>query len=113
MPAPARSALGKIGHSNVGRTFLANAESQLGLTGLFRIVGVTQDSAGAALGNCVVNLFRTRDNLFIGSTISDGSGNYGIVTKALPQEQFFVEAYLIGAPDRAGTGVNTLLGGAI
>lgn len=43
--------------------------------GSYRIVGVTRDENGAALGNCVVDLFNASDAL-VAKTISDSSGNF-------------------------------------
>lgn len=73
-----------------------------------RITGITKDSAGAVLGTCSVKLFRTSDNAFLFETISDGSGNYSfIIGEAGP---FYVVSYKVGAPDVAGTTLNTLVG---
>jgi len=74
-----------------------------------RIVGVTRDSGGVALPAATVRLFRTIDNVFILTTTSDGSGNY---TFDGVQQGFtyYVVAYLAGAPDTAGTTLNTLVG---
>jgi hypothetical protein len=74
----------------------------------YRISGVTKDSTGAALGNCGVDIFETGSRRFVGSTISDASGNYSLdVTVEVPCFGVF---YLAGAPDVAGTTVNTLVG---
>jgi len=70
------------------------------------IAGVTRDSAGAALGGVTVQLFRTWDDIYIGETVSDGSGNYSI--RASGSGTFYIVAYKAGAPDVAGTTVNTL-----
>jgi len=74
----------------------------------FRITGVTKDSTGAALGGCVVDLFRTVDDSVAGRTVSDASGNYTIY--ATPQLTHYAVAYKAGSPDVAGTTVNTLVG---
>lgn len=72
------------------------------------IVGVTKDSAGAALGSVVVQLFRTSDDAFMGEMTSDGSGNF---TFASPGNfNCYIVAYKAGATDVAGTTINTLLG---
>lgn len=71
------------------------------------ITGVTRDSAGLALAACTVDLFRTVDDLLMNSTVSDVSGNYTFYpTVAGP---YYIVAYLAGAPDVAGTTVQTLL----
>jgi hypothetical protein len=73
------------------------------------ISGITRDAAGAVLPNCAVRLFRTRDDLEIDQTTSDASGYYEF-RSAIPVEQYYAVAYLTGAPDVAGTTVNTLVG---
>lgn len=72
------------------------------------ITGVTRDSAGAALGGCTVQLFRTIDDAFRSEVVSDGSGNYVLYPDVTGP--FYVVAYKAGAPDVAGTTVNTLVG---
>lgn len=73
-----------------------------------KITGVTMDSTGAALGSCVVQLFRSSNDLLIEESTSDGSGNYSFT---LPiAGPFYIVAYKAGAPDVAGTTVNTLVG---
>ena len=70
-----------------------------------RIVGVSRDATGVALGNCTVKVFRTADDTLVASTVSDGSGNW----TAYPNAQgpyYFVE-YLAGATDVFGTSPNT------
>lgn len=72
------------------------------------ISGVTKDSAGANLAGVTVTLFVSGNNLFVSQAVSDGSGNYTLtIDKSGP---FFIEAYKVGAPDVAGTTVNTLVG---
>jgi len=75
---------------------------------LFSITGVTKNSAGAALGNCVIQLFRTSNNLQSYSTVSDANGNYVLPVNNLTQ--WYAVAYLPGSPDVAGTTTNTLVG---
>ena len=75
---------------------------------LFSISGITKDSAGAALGNCVIKLYRTSDDLESYSTVSDDSGNYILPVNNLTQ--WYAVAYKAGSPDVAGTTVNTLVG---
>ena len=70
-----------------------------------RIIGVSRDSAGAALGNCTVKVFRTSDDVLVASTTSDGSGNW----TAYPNQTgpyYFVE-YKAGGTDVFGTSPNT------
>lgn len=72
------------------------------------ITGVTRDSSSVALGNCVVQLFRTLDDLSLGETVSDGSGNYQIFPVPNVGGPYYIVAYKAGSPDVAGTTVNTL-----
>lgn len=65
------------------------------------------DSTGADLGNCRVMIFRTEDMSFVGETTSDANGDWSIsMMKGGP---FFFVEYKAGAPDRAGTSLNTLV----
>jgi hypothetical protein len=68
--------------------------------------GVSRDSAGATLGLCRVMIFRTEDKAFVMETTSDASGNWSV--SLLVGGPFFLVEYLAGAPDRAGTSLNTL-----
>jgi len=70
------------------------------------ITGITKDSAGVALGDCTVQLFRTWNDAYLGETISDGAGAYSIAAPG--SAPFYLVAYKAGAPDVAGTTVNTL-----
>lgn len=72
------------------------------------IVGVTRDSTGVALGGCTVQMFRSTDDAYMGETVSDGSGNYTLTSPG--NFNLYLVAYKTGAPDLAGTTVNTLLG---
>ena len=75
--------------------------------GSFSLSGVTRDSAGVALANCVVDLFLNSEDTLVASTTSDGSGVYGFILSGNSQT-YYVRAYKAGAPDVAGTSVNTL-----
>jgi lysophospholipase L1-like esterase len=80
----------------------------------YTISGVTRNSAGVALAGCVVEVFETASGLLRAVTTSDGGGNYSVdITSSETGLTFFVNAYLKGggAPDLAGTSVNTLIGG--
>lgn len=74
-----------------------------------RVFGVTKDSTGAALAACTVDLFRTADDVRVDTVVSDGSGNYEFRSASLTTA-YYVVAYKVGAPDVAGTTVNTLIG---
>jgi hypothetical protein len=67
--------------------------------------GVTRDSTGAAIGACNLDLFNLADQV-VRSVVSDGSGNYQFVNPG--SGPFYIVAYKAGAPDLAGTTVNTL-----
>jgi hypothetical protein len=71
------------------------------------ITGVTKDSTGAALAGCVVQLFRTADDVWRSETVSDANGVYVLYPDV--GGPFYLVAYKAGAPDVAGTTVNTLL----
>lgn len=73
------------------------------------VAGVTQDSTGAPLGSCIVQLFRTVDDALIAETISDASGHYSFPVQN-DDALYYVVAYKAGGPDVAGTTVNTLTG---
>jgi hypothetical protein len=69
--------------------------------------GVTRDAAEAPLGNCRVMIFRTEDMSFVGEVTSDGSGAW--LLDMMKGGPFFRVAYLIGAPDVAGTSRNDIV----
>jgi hypothetical protein len=69
--------------------------------------GTTYDSTGAILPSCTVLLFETATNVWRGITLSDSNGSY--VLDAAPSTAYFVVFYKAGAPDVAGTTVNTVL----
>lgn len=80
-------------------------------TGRWQLVGVTRDSAGAALGNCDVIVFEVGRLAVNGApvvarTASDGSGNYTVEVPTNVAYQ--VMSYKAGAPDVAGVTLNTL-----
>jgi len=78
--------------------------------GKFRraIVGITKDSAGAALGACTVHAFRTPDDVEVDQQPSDVSGNYEV--SVYDDGPFYLKAEKAGAPNVAGATDNTLVG---
>jgi hypothetical protein len=74
----------------------------------YAIVGVTRDSAGAALPFCVLEMFLTSDDTLAARGRSDASGNYRFDASSVLTH--YIVAYKPGAPDVAGTTVNTLIG---
>jgi hypothetical protein len=74
----------------------------------WELAGVTKDSTGAVLGGCEVDLFYSND-IFVSEVLSDpttGVFKFLISPSAGP---FYFVAYKPGAPDVAGTTVNTLM----
>lgn len=69
----------------------------------FVVSGVTRDSTGAPIANCQVEVFRTSDDLNLGGTISDGSGNFSFTLSSNS------DTYFIWAQDPG----NTLAGGTL
>jgi hypothetical protein len=76
----------------------------------FRIAGLTLDSFGALLANCVVHLFYTATDILRAATTSDGNGFYEFRAIGGGVEFHYVVAYKAGSPDVAGTTINTLVG---
>lgn len=72
-------------------------------------VGVTRDQYGTPTGSCVVQLFRTENDLFIMEVTSDSDGNFLLQSWYSPDTHYIV-AYKAGSPDIFGTTVNTLVG---
>lgn len=68
--------------------------------------GVSRDFNGATLGTCKVYIFRTRDNVLVGQTVSNGSGDWTFEVAPTSDNHFFVE-YKAGGPDVFGTSSNT------
>ena len=75
----------------------------------YKISGVTKDSVGSVLPNCIVKLYRTIDDQLVRTVISDSTGQYWFDV-AGDGLQYYVKAYLAGNPDVAGTTFNTLVG---
>jgi hypothetical protein len=74
----------------------------------YLIAGTTTDQVGSALGNCIVYLYRTSDDLYIAQTVSNATGQF--VHYALGGVQYYLVAYKPGSPDVVGTTLNTLTG---
>ena len=72
------------------------------------IVGITKDHTGAVLPGCTVKLFRTSDDVYVASAISNAVGRYVLSTSG-DNGPYYVVAYLAGSPDVAGTTLNTLM----
>jgi hypothetical protein len=76
-------------------------------TAQFAIAGVTRDSAGAVLGDCEVDLFHTASDMLQVRAVSDGAGVFSVLV-GNNSDFYYLRAYKTGAPDVAGTSVNTL-----
>jgi len=97
--------LGGIGHSLVSTPLLRAPQ----FTGTFRIVGVSRDSAGAALAFCDVSLFiADAFDQRIATTTSDGSGNYSFSVPS-NADRYWVAMYKAGSPNLAGVSDRTLI----
>lgn len=76
----------------------------------FRLTGITKDSTGAALGNCVVDWFNTATDVLIGTTTSDANGLFEFRSAGQPPNAYYLVAYKAGVTDVTGATVNTLTG---
>ena len=74
----------------------------------FVLADVTRDASGTPLGNCTVHLFNAATNALEQTTTSDASGNYSFTVDKT--QLYYTREYKSGAPDVAGTSVNTLAG---
>jgi hypothetical protein len=59
------------------------------------------------VSGATVQGFRTSDDLFVGETTADSSGNYELAT-VYPATNHYLVAYKAGSPDITGATVNTL-----
>lgn len=75
----------------------------------FGFVGVTRDSNGTPVGNCVVKLFRTSNDLLIDKITSDPLGNFLLNTPYYP-DQHYIVCHKVDGPVISGASVNTLIG---
>lgn len=73
--------------------------------GRVALVGVTRDSAGVALGDCTVYIFKDGLQEFVGETVSDAGGNWTFYLST--SGPFWIRAYKVAA--LAGTSDNGLV----
>ena len=73
---------------------------------LYKIQGITKDSGGSPLGNCLVHLFRTIDDSKQDTCLSDAAGNYLVYTPFT--DPHYCVAYQ--TPNLTGATPNTLTG---
>lgn len=71
-------------------------------------LGVTRDSGGATLANAIVQGFITSTDTYVGEVTSAEDGVYRLPTNTVAGVPHYLVAYKAGAPDVAGTTVNTL-----
>jgi hypothetical protein len=77
--------------------------------GRFLITGITRNSSGAAIGGCIVELFKhDAVNTFVDRAMSDGSGSYKFILGD-NATNYWLRAYLPGSPDLFGTTLRTLV----
>ncbi len=76
--------------------------------GSFAVAGVTRDSAGVALGNCVVKLFETGTDRELAEVTSDTTTGVFSFSVGGNSTLYYLVAYKQGSPDVAGTTVNTV-----
>lgn len=72
------------------------------------IKGITKDSGGTAVANATVQAFVTSDDRYVGEAVSRLDGSYDLGVETVAGVQHYCVAYTVGAPDIAGTTVNTL-----
>lgn len=79
-----------------------------GATGGYHLCGTTRDNTGAALGTCVVQMFRTSDDLIVNESTSGPTGEY-VATSPYGSVNHYLVAYKAGGTDKTGASINTLV----
>lgn len=72
------------------------------------IRGYTKDSSAVAIANATVQAFRTSDDFYLGQDVSRLDGSYTCPVDVVAGTACYLVAYKAGAPDIAGTTVNTI-----
>lgn len=72
------------------------------------IRGTCVDGSDVPIANAIVQGFVTATEAFVGQVASNNDGTYTLGTETLPGVPHYLVAYKPGAPDIAGTSVNTL-----
>lgn len=70
--------------------------------------GVCVNASDVPVANPIVQAFRTSDDAFMGEAQANTDGTYIVPVASLAGVQHYLVAYKPGAPDIAGTTVNTL-----
>lgn len=105
-----RGSTGAPSKKTRGKTFLQRNNAFKKSVGVhnFVITDTIVDSAGNPIPNATVKLFRSGNDSFVDKTVSNGSGVYTF-TLSNNAGNFYIVAYLVGAPDIFGTSSNTLV----
>lgn len=74
-----------------------------------RIAGTCLDASEVAVAGAIVQGFVTATDAYVGEVQSANDGTYQLMTEQLTSTAHYLVAYKAGAPDTAGTTVNTLL----
>lgn len=74
-----------------------------------RIKGSCVDNSDVAVANATVQAFVTATDAYAGEGISRLDGTYEVLVEQQTSTAHYLVAYKVGAPDIAGTTVNTLL----
>ncbi len=79
-----------------------------GTSSLKFIMGRCVDSDDAGVSGAIVQGFLTASDLFVRETTADSNGYYELGTQYASPTTHYIVSYRAGAPDIAGTSVNTL-----
>lgn len=74
------------------------------------INGITKDKNGTVIGSATVKLYMTATDVMLETVVSDASTGVFSFGSATLGQAYYVVAYKAGAPDLAGTTLNTLNG---
>ncbi len=103
------------GFANIERPFYEQTVRWAGTKSWKKISGITKDSAGVALDGVTVKAYRVtdgenrlKDQQEGTIVVSSGAGAYEVMVPTT--DTYYCVGYIAGAPDRAGTTVNTLVG---
>ena len=78
-----------------------------------RIVGQCLDASDNPVANAIVQGFVTATDDFVGEVTANNEGYYYLMTEQSTSTPHYLVAYKVGAPDIAGTTVNTILPTAV
>lgn len=96
-----------IDSTSTCRWGVERAFNDSGCAQMKKLIGTTRDSSGNVLSSCMVQGFRTVDDVFIGQLTSDPSGYFEFCTPYTGTH--YLVAYKGGSPDVAGTTLDTLV----